>query len=147
MFVFSGKWHQGLNCKFHNDHCHHPLNHGFDYFYGIPFTLVNECQIGKNPETGVQLRATYCFYTQIMALLVFTLLLGKLAGLFSVKWKIIGFVALCGILFFIYWFSCFNFFRYWNCIVFQDHNITEQPIKLEHAASSIVKEAVSFIER
>ncbi|XP_066475278.1 arylsulfatase H-like [Tiliqua scincoides] len=142
-----GKWHQGLNCESHKDHCHHPLNHGFDYFYGIPFTLVNECQIGKNPETGIQLRATYWFCTQIIALLVFTLLLGKITGVWSVKWKIIAFIALCGILFFIYWFSKFKFFRYWNCIIFQDHVITEQPMKLEHTASNIVKEAVSFIER
>ncbi|KAL7983761.1 hypothetical protein Chor_000637 [Crotalus horridus] len=37
-----GKWHQGLNCESHNDHCHHPLNNGFDYFYGDPFSLVND---------------------------------------------------------------------------------------------------------
>uniref|UniRef100_A0ACB8FI21 Uncharacterized protein n=1 Tax=Sphaerodactylus townsendi TaxID=933632 RepID=A0ACB8FI21_9SAUR len=56
-----GKWHLGLNCESRNDHCHHPLNHGFDYFYGTPFTLTNECQSRKNPELGVTQQATYCY--------------------------------------------------------------------------------------
>ncbi|XP_062983749.1 arylsulfatase H-like [Elgaria multicarinata webbii] len=142
-----GKWHQGMNCESHNDHCYHPLNHGFDFFYGIPFTLVNDCQAGKIRELRASLQATYWFYTQMVALLVFTLLLGKMTGLFSVKWKIIVFVTLSGILFFISWFANYGFSRYWNCFMMRDHVITEQPIKLENAASRILKESVSFIER
>uniref|UniRef100_A0A8D2L0G8 Sulfatase N-terminal domain-containing protein n=1 Tax=Varanus komodoensis TaxID=61221 RepID=A0A8D2L0G8_VARKO len=142
-----GKWHLGMNCESRNDHCHHPLNHGFDSFYGTPFTLVNECQPSKDPEISSALQATYWFYTQIIAFLAFTLLLGKMIGLFSVKWKIIAFVILSGILFFISWFSNYGFARYWNCIMLRDYIITEQPIKLENAASRIVKESISFIER
>ncbi|XP_072850503.2 arylsulfatase D isoform X2 [Pogona vitticeps] len=142
-----GKWHLGMNCETREDHCHHPLNHGFDYFYGTPFTLVNECQRDKDPEINVKLRATYWFYTEMVVLLVFTLLLGKSTGLFTVKWKTIVFVSLCGILYFITWFADYGFSRYWNCIVLRDHTITEQPINLENAASRIVKEAVSFIKR
>ncbi|CAI5772207.1 arylsulfatase D-like isoform X2 [Podarcis lilfordi] len=142
-----GKWHQGMNCESHNDHCHHPLNHGFDYFYGTPFTLVNECQANKDPEMNVQLQATYWFYTQMAALLVFSLVLGRTTGLFYVKWKIIAFTASCGILFFISWFANYGFVRYWNCIMLRDHIITQQPIKLENAASRILKESTSFIKR
>ncbi|XP_061485403.1 arylsulfatase D-like isoform X2 [Rhineura floridana] len=142
-----GKWHQGMNCESRNDHCHHPLNHGFDYFYGTPFTLVNECQPNKDPEMSVKLRATYWFYTQMGAVLVFTLVLGRTTGLFCVEWKVTAFVTSCGVLFFISWFANYGFLRYWNCIVLRDHIITEQPIKLENAASRIVKESISFIER
>ncbi|XP_033003353.1 arylsulfatase D-like [Lacerta agilis] len=142
-----GKWHQGMNCESHNDHCHHPLNHGFDYFYGTPFTLVNECQANKDPEINVQLQATYWFYTQMAALLVFTLVLGQTTGLFYVKWKIIAFTASCGVLFFISWFANYGFVRYWNCIMLRDRTITQQPIKLENAASRILKESISFIKR
>ncbi|KAJ7319642.1 hypothetical protein JRQ81_019153 [Phrynocephalus forsythii] len=142
-----GKWHLGVNCESHDDYCHHPLNHGFDYFYGMPFTLVNECQPDKNPEISVNLRATHWFYTQMVALLAFTLLLGKLTGFFTVKWKSIIVILLCGILYFITWFAIYGFSRYWDCIMLRDHTITEQPINLEHAASRITKEAVSFIKR
>ncbi|XP_042313626.1 arylsulfatase D-like isoform X2 [Sceloporus undulatus] len=142
-----GKWHQGVSCESRNDHCHHPLNHGFHYFYGTPFTLVNECQSGKNPEISEKLRATYWFYTHLVSLLVLTLLLGNIFGLTSVKWKSIAFVALCGFLFFITWFSCYGFSRYWDCLLLRDHIVTEQPMKLESVTSKILKEAVSFIER
>ncbi|XP_063161125.1 arylsulfatase H-like isoform X2 [Candoia aspera] len=142
-----GKWHQGVNSESRNDHCHHPLNHGFDYFYGTPLTLLNECQADKDPEVDVQLQATYWFYTQMVALLVFTLLLMKMAALFPVKWKTIAFISLCGILFFISWFANHGFSRYWNCMLMRDHTVIEQPINLENAASRIVKESVAFIER
>ncbi|KAM9204047.1 LOW QUALITY PROTEIN: arylsulfatase D-like, partial [Mergus octosetaceus] len=44
LVVMRWKWHMGVNCESSQDHCHHPLHHGFDYFYGMPFTLVNECE-------------------------------------------------------------------------------------------------------
>uniref|UniRef100_F6VT36 Sulfatase N-terminal domain-containing protein n=1 Tax=Monodelphis domestica TaxID=13616 RepID=F6VT36_MONDO len=31
-----GKCHLGINCNSRDDFCHHPLNHGFDHFYGLP---------------------------------------------------------------------------------------------------------------
>ncbi|KAB1252925.1 Arylsulfatase E [Camelus dromedarius] len=39
----SGKWHLGLNCESPSDHCHHPLKHGFDHFYGTPLSLMGDC--------------------------------------------------------------------------------------------------------
>nr|XP_045361269.1 arylsulfatase L [Camelus bactrianus] len=38
-----GKWHLGLNCESPSDHCHHPLKHGFDHFYGTPLSLMGDC--------------------------------------------------------------------------------------------------------
>ncbi|XP_042696765.1 arylsulfatase H isoform X3 [Chrysemys picta bellii] len=80
-------------------------------------------------------------------LIVLTLLIGKLTGLFLVKWKAIICFALCGFLFFISWFSSYGFVKYWNCILMRNHDISEQPMKLEKATSNVLKEAVSFIER
>ena len=40
---FIGKWHLGLNCETNSDFCHHPLKHGFDYFYGLPLTNLRNC--------------------------------------------------------------------------------------------------------
>ncbi|XP_053167334.1 arylsulfatase D-like isoform X2 [Hemicordylus capensis] len=142
-----GKWHQGLNCESRNDHCHHPLNHGFDYFYGNPYTLVNECHSNKNPELTSKFQPSYSFYAQIIALLVFTLLLGKFFGLFSVKWKLMTFITLCGILFLNSQYIQYLFLKCWNCVMLRNHIITEQPIKLEHAAPRILKEALTFIQR
>ncbi|NWW88267.1 ARSD Arylsulfatase, partial [Rhynochetos jubatus] len=142
-----GKWHQGVNCESFNDHCHHPLNHGFDYFYGMPFTLVNKCQENKPAELDAALQAKLWLYSQIIILAVLTLTAGKLTGLISIRWKIIASFTLVGSLFFISWYSSYGFVQYWNCILMRNHDVTEQPMRLERTASLMLKEAVSFIKR
>ncbi|NWQ64648.1 ARSD Arylsulfatase, partial [Neopipo cinnamomea] len=142
-----GKWHMGMNCKTRRDHCHHPLNHGFDYFYGMPFTLVNECQGTDDPELAKSLQDTYWLYTQMITLAVFTLVIGKLANFFPVKWKIIICLAICGLLHFLSWFSSYGFTKYWNCILMRNHDVTEQPMNLNKTTSNMLKEAVTFIKR
>ncbi|CAI5772209.1 arylsulfatase D-like isoform X1 [Podarcis lilfordi] len=141
-----GKWHQGVNCDSVHDHCHHPLSHGFNYFYGMPFTLLNNCQDHKPPELDAALQAKLWFYTQLIALAVLTALVGKTTGLVFVTWKVVTFFALLGFLFFASWYSSYGFVKYWNCILMRNHNITEQPMKLERTASLVLKEAVSFIQ-
>ncbi|KAF1401251.1 Arylsulfatase D, partial [Spheniscus magellanicus] len=142
-----GKWHQGVNCESFNDHCHHPLNHGFDYFYGMPFTLLNNCQENKPPELDVALQAKLWVYSQIITLAVLTLTAGKVTGLISIRWKIIACFTLVGGLFVISWYSSYGFVQYWNCILMRNHDVTEQPMRLERTASLMLKEAVSFIKR
>ena len=39
--MFSGKWHLGWDESTYGDQKHGPLGHGFDHFYGLPFTLVD----------------------------------------------------------------------------------------------------------
>ncbi|XP_008105369.2 arylsulfatase H [Anolis carolinensis] len=140
-----GKWHQGVNCDSAKDHCHHPLNHGFDYFYGMPLTLLNNCQDNKDSEPYAALQTKLWFYTQLIALAILTVTTGKLIGLFSITWKTPLFLALLGFLFFLSWYSSYGFVRYWNCILMRNHDITEQPMKLERTTSLILREAVSFI--
>ncbi|XP_024844238.2 arylsulfatase D [Bos taurus] len=142
-----GKWHQGVNCASRNDHCHHPLHHGFDYFYGMPFTLVNDCHPDRPPSLDSGLRARLWLYTQIMALGVLTIVAGKACRLISISWKLVLSVATLVLLFFTSWYASFGFVRRWNCILMRNHEVTEQPMVLERAASLVLKEAVSFIAR
>ncbi|XP_018875019.2 arylsulfatase D isoform X4 [Gorilla gorilla gorilla] len=142
-----GKWHQGVNCASRGDHCHHPLNHGFDYFYGMPFTLTNDCDPGRPPEVDAALRAQLWGYTQFLALGILTLAAGRTCGFFSVSARAVTGMAGVGFLFFISWYSSFGFVRRWNCILMRNHDVTEQPMVLEKTASLMLKEAVSYIER
>ncbi|KAF4027352.1 hypothetical protein G4228_018962 [Cervus hanglu yarkandensis] len=142
-----GKWHQGVNCASRTDHCHHPLHHGFDYFYGMPFTLVNDCHPDRPPEVDAGLRARLWLYTQIMALGVLTIVAGKACRLTSVSWKLVLSVATLVLLFFTSWYASFGFVRHWNCILMRNHEVTEQPMVLERASSLVLEEAVSFIAR
>nr|XP_060625870.1 arylsulfatase H-like isoform X2 [Anolis sagrei ordinatus] len=142
-----GKWHQGVNCKYRNDHCHHPLNHGFDFYYGMPFSPMGDCRVTDPPEMNMALRIKLWSYTQMIALAVLTLIAAKLAHLMSISWKFIFLLTLFGSLFFISWFSSYGFIRYWNCIMMRNYEITEQPMKVERAAPLMLKEAMSFVER
>ncbi|XP_032973404.1 arylsulfatase D isoform X2 [Rhinolophus ferrumequinum] len=142
-----GKWHQGVNCESRTDHCHHPLNHGFDYFYGMPFTLVNDCHPGRPPEVDASLRAQLCHYTQLMALGILTLAAGRTCGFVSVSWKAVMGLACLVFLFFVSWYSSFGFVGRWNCILMRNHDIMEQPMVLEGTAHRLLKEAISYIER
>ena len=36
-----GKWHLGWDRDWYGDNIHGPLGHGFDSFFGLPFTLVD----------------------------------------------------------------------------------------------------------
>ncbi|XP_071603606.1 arylsulfatase D-like isoform X1 [Heliangelus exortis] len=145
--IRSGKWHQGVNCESFNDHCHHPLNHGFDYFYGMPLTLRQSCQENKPSELDGPLQAQLWLCGQIITLAGLTLTAGKLTGLISIHWKIIACFALVGGLFFTSWYSSCGFVRYWNCILMRNHEVTEQPMRSERTASLMLKEALSFIKR
>ncbi|OXB66268.1 hypothetical protein ASZ78_014003, partial [Callipepla squamata] len=142
-----GKWHLGVNCEHRNDHCHHPLNHGFDYFYGMPFTLINDCQTTEEPEMDRPFRRKLWLYTQIIVLATLTTALGRLTGLISVNWKTVTCLALFSLLFFVSWFSSYGFVRYWNCIIMRNHEVTEQPMVTERTTSFILRESISFIER
>ncbi|XP_062939375.1 arylsulfatase D [Cynocephalus volans] len=142
-----GKWHQGVNCASRADHCHHPLNHGFDYFFGMPFTLVNDCDPDRPPEVDAATRAKLWHYTQIMVLGILTVVTAKTCGFISVSWKAVTGVACLGFLFFVSWYASFGFVRRWNCILMRNHVVTEQPMDLEKTAHLVLKEAVSYIER
>ncbi|XP_078218553.1 arylsulfatase D isoform X3 [Callithrix jacchus] len=139
--------HQGVNCAARADHCHHPLKHGFDYFYGMPFTLTNDCDPGRPPEVDAGLRAQLWVYTQCLALGILTVAAGKTCGLISVSRRAVTGMAGLVFLFFICWYSSFGFVRRWNCILMRNHDVTEQPMVLENTASLMLKEAISYIER
>ncbi|XP_017926471.3 arylsulfatase D [Manacus vitellinus] len=142
-----GKWHQGVNCESRNDHCHHPLNHGFDYFYGMPFTLISDCQPTETPEMDRAFRRKLWLSTQMIGLIVLTAALGRLTGLIPVHWKTLTCLAGFSLLFFVSWFSSYGFVRYWNCIMMRNHEVTEQPMVTDRTTSLILRESISFIER
>lgn len=136
-----------MNCEYRNDYCHHPLNHGFDYFYGMPFSLMNDCQISHLSELDLPLQKKLWLYTQIITLALLTCVAAKLNHLVSLSWKAIFSLALFHFFFFVSWYSRFGFVRYWECIIMRNYDIIEQPMKVERAALLMLKEAISFIKR
>ncbi|XP_053437134.1 arylsulfatase H [Nycticebus coucang] len=142
-----GKWHLGLNCGFRDDHCHHPLNHGFDYFYGMPFGLLSDCQAARKPELHRSLRVKLWISTAVLGLVPLLLIVPRYARWFSVPWKVIFIFALIVFLFFTSWYSSYGFVRRWNCILMRNHEIVQQPMREERVSSLMLKEALAFMER
>ncbi|CAJ0934401.1 unnamed protein product [Ranitomeya imitator] len=143
----SRKWHLGLNCDSSNDHCHHPLNHGFDYFYGMPFSLIYECQPEGLVEIDGPFIAQLTLITQFMAFAVMTLVIVRYSNMLTINRNVIFYSALFCILFFITWYLKYGFVQYWTCIIMRNHEIIEQPMKVERTASQILREAQQFIDR
>ncbi|XP_006877304.1 PREDICTED: arylsulfatase D [Chrysochloris asiatica] len=142
-----GKWHQGVNCVSRGDHCHHPLNHGFDYFYGMPFTLIDDCHPDRPPEVDAVFRRKLWLYTQVMVLGVLTLAGCKALDLLPIPWKaVLGLAGLVA-LFFLSWYASFGFVRRWNCVLMRNDEVVEQPMALETVTFRMLREAVAYIER
>ncbi|XP_038612916.1 arylsulfatase D-like [Tachyglossus aculeatus] len=142
-----GKWHQGVNCESRTDYCHHPLSHGFDYFFGMPLTLLNDCEEGKGTEIASHVQIRHRFHTQMMAWALLALTVAKIAGWIPLGWKTILGCAVSALLFFLSWYSSYGFLRRWNCIMMRGYEVTEQPLVLERMMPAILREAISFLER
>ncbi|KAM9320265.1 uncharacterized protein PAF06_004766 [Gastrophryne carolinensis] len=142
-----GKWHLGVNCESLNDYCHHPLSHGFNYFYGIPLTLLNDCQPGGLHEIDVQFRAQLFFLTQLISYAVITMVIVKYSNILAISGKVVFWFALFGILFFMSWYLKYGFMEYWNCILMKNHTILEQPMNMQTLTNNVIRETLQFIER
>lgn len=138
-----GKWHLGLNCETSTDHCHHPNNHGFKYFFGFPLSNFRDCHPG---EGSVFMFERFLPYKTVMVLLISTVLLYYVGILPIPKWLAIGVTLLAVPLAF-----TFPVFRlvapYMNCILMRDGDILEQPFSNVNLTQRMTQEAVDFLER
>ncbi|KAG8450629.1 hypothetical protein GDO86_003052 [Hymenochirus boettgeri] len=141
-----GKWHLGINCASCKDFCHHPNNHGFGYFYGMPFSMFGDCQPGSPSEYQQDFQSQLHFL-QMLCVGMITLILVKFTKLLHINGKIILFSGIFVVLCSIACYAQYGFLRYWNCIVMRNQEMTEQPMDLERSAPQLVKEAHGFIER
>uniref|UniRef100_A0A8C6S793 Arylsulfatase D n=1 Tax=Neogobius melanostomus TaxID=47308 RepID=A0A8C6S793_9GOBI len=114
-----GKWHLGVSCESRGDHCHHPNHHGFSFFYGLPFTLFNDCVPGHVRALGL---------LDISAGLLLSLLLLLLCSS-SV------------------WLLPFQLLARWNCVLMRDGQVVEQPLRVETLSQRLLQEAQGFVHR
>ncbi|XP_037368645.1 arylsulfatase D [Talpa occidentalis] len=142
-----GKWHQGVNCARRGDHCHHPLRHGFGAFFGVPFTLVNDCAPGRAPEVDRALRARMERWMQVLAAAALGGAVARAWGLPAVSSRALGALAGLALLLLAAWGCTFALARRWNCLLMRDREVIEQPLVLESAALRMRREALAFLER
>lgn len=142
-----GKWHLGVSCKSRNDHCHHPNSHGFDYFYGLPFTLFNDCKPGNGSDVLGDLQELLGHIFMLLALAVLTLIMAKISGLLEIGSRMLMFIVVVCVLGFLTWYIPFAFLRTWNCIIMRNQDVVEQPLNLDTLSEKLMNEAEQFVER
>ncbi|XP_035762626.1 arylsulfatase D [Neolamprologus brichardi] len=141
-----GKWHLGVNCKHRRDHCHHPNQHGFSYFYGLPFTLFNDCVPGEGSDVLVDLQHALQNLTMLLGVGLLTIVCVRVCGLFEVGlWLLVLLFFLC-ILATAVWYVPFKFLPTWNCIIMRNQEVIEQPMTMETLPQRLLGEAENFIK-
>ncbi|XP_076858118.1 arylsulfatase D [Brachyhypopomus gauderio] len=142
-----GKWHLGVNCNSRHDHCHHPNNHGFDYFYGLPFTNFNDCKPGEGKDVLADLQVALWHLSMVVGLGFLTLVLVRFTGLLEVGVKLLITLAALCLLGFMVWYVPLGLLRTWNCIIMRNHQVVEQPMNLDTLNQRLMTEAEQFVER
>ncbi|XP_053529408.1 arylsulfatase L [Artibeus jamaicensis] len=142
-----GKWHLGLNCRSSADHCHHPLNHGFDHFYGMPFSMMADCATWVISEKQEYLKRRLDWYVVLASCVALGLAAGKRIGLFSLSWAL----ALCPAAVAVLFFTASRFIGtlvvHADCFLMRNHSITEQPMNLSRTTPLFLREVSAFVDR
>ncbi|XP_064502624.1 steryl-sulfatase isoform X3 [Pseudopipra pipra] len=142
-----GKWHLGMNCESSNDFCHHPLSHGFDYFYGLTVTNFRDCKPGQGSVFLKGVQKTLIIPIQIAGITLVSLAIARYIGLLNVPFQafyyclLIITISLVVLMFFFY------HFRHLNCFLMRNHQIIQQPLSYENLTQRLTKEAMQFIGR
>ncbi|XP_070575780.1 arylsulfatase F-like [Ptychodera flava] len=141
-----GKWHLGTNLDSSSDHYFYPVNQGFDYFYGMPTTLINECgPDGRYIAWFIQKRLIMgcCLWSLAYAVVLVVLHVLGVLGRRGVI--IIGF----HIVLWLGWNYASHtlLFRQFMCVLVKNHDVIEQPVVLDTISTRMVNQANSFIER
>ncbi|XP_078000248.1 arylsulfatase H-like [Glandiceps talaboti] len=139
-----GKWHQGLNLNSWNDHYYHPLNQGFDYFYGLPNGNMRDCDPTQESETVIR-RLPYIYrHIMLSALLAITTLL-LLKEMSLISWKSLFYLSVSMVILASGFLGLVRSIRIFNCVLMKDFDVIEQPVQLETLTSRFTREAVNFI--
>ncbi|XP_068247491.1 arylsulfatase H-like [Palaemon carinicauda] len=153
-----GKWHLGMNCGLLGRGCDGPQRHGFQNFYGMPFTLVQEF-IGSHPFWIFDISHPV-YQAMLGTWLVSALTLFTLRRRLGFRWhSILLLVVSLSIIFILSWFV-FTHFRFhtqkwwkvspWmdkfmNGLIMHNGQVMEQPLELDGLMQKFVNYSLKFI--
>lgn len=135
-----GKWHLGNHKDSYGDLIHHPLNHGFDYFYGLPLTNLKDFGLKSSVVTSYYPRFHYFLTTSVvlglsLALVCYTSSFRKTSFLIMALSLLIPGLLL----------SFQRSISTLNSILMRNDQVIEQPVILEGITSRFVRESQKFI--
>ena len=133
----------GHNKRTLGDNLNHPLNQGFDYFYGLLGTNFDDLAddgsrvvLKQRPHFNYQLLATVLAVT-------FGLILMKKRGFINVTMFILIFTVVSSICFYRYF--VMNNFVLLNSMLHRNYDVVEQPIRHVGLSKRLVHEGLEFM--
>lgn len=139
-----GKWHLGEHSSFWSrDYKKHPLNQGYDQFYGPP--LGNYKDFGEEGDSTFGSAAPHLFTALRVAIIIvlLTLIIAKKKRLIKMKMcALLCFITFIPLLY-IYFITAH--FKTVNSFILRDKEVVEQPVRLNGLTGRIVNEAVEFL--
>uniref|UniRef100_T1J5S5 Sulfatase N-terminal domain-containing protein n=1 Tax=Strigamia maritima TaxID=126957 RepID=T1J5S5_STRMM len=138
-----GKWHQGLDCNWHGDKCHHPHTHGFHHFYGTP--LTNQLEYGDEDEevyTALLIYPNLFTYFKSVAFVSFL----TAVVVWRLGYRLTSFaIASIGIGIPAYFYFTIVMNKPLNSMIMRNDQVTEQPIILKTFTKRMVRESLEYI--
>lgn len=141
-----GKWHLGVNCENHDDHCYHPKTHGFDSWFGISLTNIRDC--ADDGGTVLLPGAQWLIddFSVASATLFIFLIFFHTVGI--IDWDM-GLILLLGftpqLISFIFQWGFHNIMRYSSCQLWRNESVIESPYSLQEMTQRLVAESNEFI--
>lgn len=147
-----GKWHLGLSCRTVSDLCHHPLNHGFHHFLGLPLGMMGDCAGAEPSEkrAGLERRLRGAGRAlAAVAVAIAALAWGRGRGLAPACWAPWAAIALGAVA------AIFEAGSYvvggavarYDCFLMRNATVTQQPLQLDHVTPLLLREAKDFLRR
>ncbi|XP_037588486.1 steryl-sulfatase [Cebus imitator] len=142
-----GKWHLGMSCHSKIDFCHHPLHHGFNYFYGISLTNLRDCKPGEGSVFTWGFRKLVFIPLQIIGVALLTLAALSCLGLLRVPLGVFFSLLFLAALILTLFLGFLHYFRPLNCFMMRNYEITQQPMSYDNLTQRLTAEAAQFIQR
>ncbi|XP_076442770.1 steryl-sulfatase-like [Babylonia areolata] len=145
--AFLGKWHQGWSVDRSDPNHPHPLNQGFDYFYGVPLTNIPDFGDSSTSYKSISVHLLPNLPFQIVLSFLFVLL----TTIYLVRrhhlhlWSAVLLLSAACLLTGTALFS-FYYMKLLNSFMFRNYDIVEQPIHLPSVTRKLVKEGEEFLQ-
>ena len=149
MYLASGKWHLGLNCKQYGDFCHHPLKQGFDYFYGLPLTNFRNFDeaysIDQASKRNPKFWPAFYAYSIGTFVTIFVLLWLKTIKVLKAMFLLILIMAPAIVVGYFFWH--FAHIREREGIVMRNFDIVQQPVDLTNFTHRLLHEVNNYLNQ
>ncbi|XP_030662430.1 steryl-sulfatase isoform X3 [Nomascus leucogenys] len=142
-----GKWHLGMSCHSKTDFCHHPLHHGFNYFYGISLTNLRDCKPGEGSVFTTGFKRLVFLPLQIVGVTLLTLAALNCLGLLRVPLGVFFSLLFLAALILTLFLGFLHYFRPLNCFMMRNYEIIQQPMSYDNLTQRLTVEAAQFIQR